>query len=76
MSALDAFGDGAGISAIVLNLLLRIGLLSGFLIWAAWCVLKLMKYHSKHGSENVAELISDYVHLFFLVAVMAALVFI
>ncbi len=75
-SVLQAFSDSAGISASHLNLVTRTCLLSGFLIWASWCALELMKYYKSHHSGNVASLFGKYIQLFFLISVIIALVFI
>jgi membrane protein DedA with SNARE-associated domain len=75
-NALQAFSTAAGISAGNLSLFLRTSLLAGFFIWAAWTALALMKFHKKHNTDNIANLLGNYVQLFFLVSVVIALVFI
>jgi hypothetical protein len=73
---LRAFSDAAGISAGSLSLFIRTTLLVGFFMWASWCALELMKYHKQHDREQIANLLSKYVQLFFLISVVVALVFI
>jgi Na+-driven multidrug efflux pump len=73
---LEAFATAAGISAYQLSLLLRTTLLAGFFIWAAWCVLQILKYYKQHPNESIATLIQEYTRIFFLISVMIALVFI
>lgn len=75
-TVLQAFSDAAGISASHLSMFIRTCLLGGFLIWASWCALELMKYYKNHHSGNVVSLFSKYVQLFFLVSIIATLVFI
>jgi hypothetical protein len=75
-SALQAFSTTAGISADHLSVLTRTSLLASFLIWASWGALALMRYHRNRYSEPVVSLLIQYVQLFFLVAVVSALVFI
>jgi uncharacterized protein with PQ loop repeat len=74
-SSLQAFSAASGVSADSLSLCIRTSLLVGFFMWAAWCVLILMKYHKAHNSENISTLLTNYVQLFFLVSVVVALVF-
>jgi len=76
MGVLDAFESGAGISAGEFSLLIRIGLLSVFLLWAAWCVLKLLKFYREHQAVSPFELMTEYVRVFFLVAIVVTLVFV
>jgi hypothetical protein len=75
-NALQAFSNAAGISANDLSLFIRITLLTGMFIWSTWCAIELMKFHKKHRGDNVADLLIDYVQLFFLVSIAIALVFI
>ncbi len=75
-SALKAFADNASISPSVLSLLIRIGLLGAFFIWAAWCVLELLKFHKNHAHASVANLLKDYVQVFILISIVISLVFI
>jgi hypothetical protein len=74
--ALKAFSDAAGLSAGTLSISIRTALLVGFLMWTSWCAIELMKYHKKHDHENIANLLSKYIQLFFLASVVVALVFI
>lgn len=74
--ALNAFNDAAGISGLDLSLLIRIFILSGFFIWAAWTVIELFKFHKTKTNENISSLLSNFIQLFFLVTVVIALVFI
>ena len=75
-SALAAFKAAAGISTVSLSVFIRTSLLMGFLLWAAWCVLELMKYYQSQRSENISSLLLDYVKIFFLVSIVVSLVFI
>ncbi len=75
-TSLQAFYASSGISANALSLFIRTALLVGFLMWAAWCVLELLKYHKQHRNENISTLLSNYVQVFFLISIMIALVFI
>ncbi len=74
-NVLQAFLDASGVSAADFNVMIRTFLLAGFFIWAAWCVLSLMHYYKKHPHENISSLLTDYVKVLFLVAVIIALVF-
>jgi hypothetical protein len=71
-----SFADSAGISAVSLSIGIRTILLASFFIWAAWCVLQLMKFHKEHSRQNIKDLLLNYVQLFFLVTIMIGLVFI
>jgi hypothetical protein len=75
-SALKAFADNASISPSVLSLLIRIGLLGAFFIWATWCVLELLKFYRNHPHASVANLLKDYVQVFILISIVISLVFI
>lgn len=75
-SALKAFSSSSGVSAPDLSLLIRTTLLAGFLIWAAWCVLELMKHYKSHDNTSVTALLKDYVQLFILISIVISLVFI
>jgi len=70
--AQKAFSSAAGLSSTDLSLFIRTVLLAGFIIWAAWCVLELMKYYKTQPSSNIANLLKDYVQLFVLVSVVIA----
>ncbi len=75
-SALQAFSHAAGLSAMSLSLCLRTAFLSGFFIWAAWCVLELMKHYKNHPHASLGDLFNHYIQLFFLISIVVALVFI
>lgn len=75
-NTLQAFSSAAGISAVDLSLAIRTFLLSGFLIWSAWCALELMRFHKEHYKENISRLFNQYTQLFFLISIVVALVFI
>lgn len=73
---LEAFAVASGITAGQLNISIRTGILLFFFLWAAWCVLRLMKHHKNHSSGSITDLLKDYVHVFFLISVVITLVFI
>lgn len=75
-AAQKAFSQAASISMSHLSLSIRISLLVFFFIWASWCALALMKYHKSQNSENIAELLNQYVQIFFLLSIVVALVFV
>jgi len=72
----EAFENSAGISTSDLSLGIRTILLAGFFIWSAWCVLQLMKFHKEHSTQNIKQLLFNYVQLFFLVTIVIGLVFV
>lgn len=74
--SLDAFSTAAGISGLDLSLFIRISILSSFLIWAAWCVLQVLKYYKSHPHVAIANLLGEYARIFFLVSLIVALVFV